>query len=173
MYCIGKWESKPTIKRWNLTFNWSKDNNVCYVRILQKFGQTRNIWWKQWNWRDISPLIDLHRVCETYKHSQRISAWTGFYSSIMIIPVNNLFIGLRNFPWSSTRTPMDITLVLHKIEMTNLLKFKKNMKGGGKTNRKWCAMNRVLWGLELFPFQLCKMCDHSGIIWAFSLFQPL
>lgn len=132
MYCIGKWESKPTIKRWNLTFNWSKDNNVCYVRILQKFGQTRNIWWKQWNWRDISPLIDLHRVCETYKHSQRISAWTGFYSSIMIIPVNNLFIGLRNFPWSSTRTPMDITLVLHKIEMTNLLKFKKNMKGGGE-----------------------------------------
>lgn len=109
-------------RRWNLTFNWSKDNNVCYVRILQKLGQTRNIWWKQWNWRDISPLIDLHRVCETYKHSQRISAWTGFYSSIMIIPVNILFIGLRNFPWSSTRTPMDITLVLHKIEMTNLLK---------------------------------------------------
>lgn len=123
MYCTGKWvESERTIKQWNLTFNWSKDNNVYYVRLSQKFGQTRNIWWRQWNWGDISLLIGLHRVCETYKHSQRLSAWTGFYSSIMIIPVNNLFIGLRNFPWSSTRTPMNMILILHKIETTNLLK---------------------------------------------------
>lgn len=43
MYCTGKWESEWTIKRWNLTFNWSKDNNVYCVRLFQKFGQTRNI----------------------------------------------------------------------------------------------------------------------------------